>query len=254
MIKRLLLLILTIAFIIILNPVTDQNKLKSESGIILTFDDRSIDDWYSFLSFNNKYGAKATFYISHFHKLNIKELTKLKVLQDYKNEIGYHTLNHLNAKEIIEEESLNYYIQTEILPGIVLMEESGFQVKSFAYPFGVGSRETDREILNYFKNIRYTSYPGKDKKIKDMNSIYLKNRRKKIIEAVGIDNGYEHSLEEIFEGIDRAHKNNEIIILYGHAISDNPGKYNISKEKLEAIIKHAYTKGMKFYTVFELDI
>jgi collagenase-like PrtC family protease len=56
-------------------------------------------------------------------------------------------------------------------------------------------------------------------------------------------------LEEIFEGIDFAYQNNEIIVFYGHGISDKPGKLNTSMDKLEAIIQYAYEKGMNFYTV-----
>lgn len=231
---------------------TSDKKSPGTAGIVITFDDNNVNDWYSFLVLSNKYGAKATFYVSHFDTLSLDQIVKLQVLQDAKNEIGYHTLHHLNALKYLEEKPVDEYIQKEIQQGLALMQANGLKVASFAYPYGVGSAQLDKELLKYFNNVRYTAYPAKDKKIKDLNSVFLKNKKQKVISAVGIDNGYEHDLSEIFQGIDRASNNNEVLVLYGHVISNKPGKLNVSMEKLEAIIRYAQEKGMKFYTVAEL--
>lgn len=239
------------------NPAAEPEKavlapvVPNTSGVVFTFDDNNIDEWYSFLEFNIRYGAKATFYVCSFDKLSEKEYAELKDLQKANNEIGYHTLNHLNALKLIKEKSIDYYLQTEILPGIALMREKGFEAKSFAYPFGAGNEELDKELLKYFSNVRYTAY-SYHTKIKDMDSVYLKNRKTKVTQAVGIDDGYGHSLQEILEGIDRARKNNEVILFYGHKIARMPGKYHVSMDRLEAIIKYVSAKGMKFYTISEL--
>jgi len=231
---------------------TSDKKSPGTAGIVITFDDNNVDEWYSFLVLSNKYGAKATFYVSHFDTLSLDQIVKLQVLQEAKNEIGYHTLHHLNALKYLQEKPMDDYIQKEILQGLALMRENGLQVSSFAYPYGAGNAQLDKELFKHFNNVRYTAYPAKGKKIKDLDSVFLKNKKQKVISAVGIDNGYEHDLAEIFAGIDRAFNNNEILVLYAHVLSNKPGKLNVSMEKLEAIICYAQEKGMKFYTVAEL--
>ncbi|NLI92466.1 MAG: polysaccharide deacetylase family protein [Peptococcaceae bacterium] len=226
---------------------------NSDSGIILTFDDKSVDDWYSFLVLNNKYGVRATFYVSSFHTLDLDKLIKLKLLQDAHNEIGYHTTNHINALRFLKQNSMDDYMKSEIFPDFNLMKEKGFHVQSMAYPYGAGNGDLDKELLKYFKNVRYTSYPQKDKRIADLDSVYLKNKHQKVVSAVGIDNGYGHSLEEIFQGIDRAYNNHEILVLYGHVLSNKPGSLNTNMDRLETIIQYAQKKGMKFHTISDLD-
>jgi peptidoglycan/xylan/chitin deacetylase (PgdA/CDA1 family) len=224
------------------------------TGIVLTFDDKSVDEWYSFLVFNHKYGVKATFYVSFFYKMDLDQIIKLKLLQDAKNEIGYHTMNHLNALKYIKENSMEAYIDNEILPGLNLMRQKGFDVKSFAYPYGVGSPDLDKELLKYFKTVRYTAYPAKGKKLADVSSAYLKDKRQRVISAVGIDNGYGNSTEDILQGIDKAYNKHELLLLYGHVISDKPGSQNTSMKRLETIIQYAQKKGMQFHTASELGI
>ncbi|RNC29129.1 MAG: hypothetical protein AWM53_00778 [Candidatus Dichloromethanomonas elyunquensis] len=221
-------------------------------GIILTFDDKSVDDWYSFLVLNNKYGVKATFYVSFFHTLNLNQLIELKLLQDAKNEIAYHTTNHVNALKYLKANSMDDYLNSEIFPDLNLMKEKGFRVQDLAYPYGAGNKELDQELLQYFKTVRYTAYPPKNKKIADFNPVYLKDKRQRVLNAVGIDNGYGHTDEEIFQGIDRAYNNHETLLLYGHVISNKPGNANTSMQRLETIIQYAQKKGMTFHTVSEL--
>lgn len=227
-------------------------KARDHSGIALTFDDKNVDEWYSFLMLSYKYGAKATFFVNSFHTLNDDQVHKLRKLQGLNNEIGFHTVNHINVLKYLDKNTMDTYIQTEIIPGINLMRENGFLVKSFAYPFGSGNTETDKELLKFFDHVRYTTYPTKGAKIKEMDVVYVKNPSPKVMKAVGIDNDYFHSIEEIYEGIDRAAQNNEVIVLYAHSISDQLHNLNISFSKLEMIIKYAYDKGLRFYTIEEL--
>ena len=139
-----------------------------------------------------------------------------------------------------------------------MMEEEGFHVKNFAYPYGAGNRELDNELLKYFDTVRYTFDPGKNEKISNIRSIYIQNnktsvREQRVLHAVGIDNAYEYDLTEIFQGIDHAYNSNQLIILYAHGISDKPDNYGTNPEKLRAIIQYAYDRGMKFYTVSDLE-
>jgi len=231
------------------NPREEKENI---SGIVLTFDDNFVDQWYSFLNLNQRYGAKGTFYVCYPDQFTEEQLRKLMDLQAANNEIGYHTLNHINSVQYVQENSLENFIAAEILSGVDFLQEKGFHIQSFAYPYGVGNREIDRELLKYFKNLRYTAYLNQNKQITEVYRAYMRSPYPQITYAIGIDNVYGISLEDIYRGIDRAYENNEILMLYAHGISDSGERYVTSLDRLEQIAKYIVQKNMKFYTVSEL--
>ena len=226
---------------------------KLGPGIVLTFDDFFVNQWHSFLNLSYVYGAKATFYVCYADRLTDDQIIKLAELQTANNEIGYHTLNHVNLVHLAQHRTVDNVVETEIIPGLQILREKGFKVNSFAYPYGAGNDLLDRELLKHFGNVRYTAYTEPKQRIKDVNEVYINNESDpRITYAIGIDKRYGHSLEEIFEGIDRAYNNNEVLLLYAHSISDKSDGYVTSMETLEEIVKYVIKKQMKFYTVSEL--
>ena len=225
-----------------------------KAGIVLTFDDRAVESWYSARDLFKKYDAKATFFVTKYHKLNQEKIEMLKNLKQDGHEVGSHGLNHIRATTFIKENSLKAYLSQEILPTVELMNIDGLGPTSFAYPYGSRKKEIDKALLEEFNIIRGTA-PTKKVKIKDQDLAYCTSGRgNKLVFGVGIDGIYENTVKDILDGIDRAKKNGEILTLYAHKIVEveNKEKYVVGRDKIETILKYAADNGMKFYTISEI--
>jgi len=227
--------------------------LKKSAGVAITFDDQNIDNWYMASYLFQKYQAKATFFVDAVNILDDSQWQKLKSIESKGNEIGFHGLYHLNAQKFLQCSSTQEYMETEIIDGLKIMKNKGFKPQSFAYPYGCGDSRLDKELLKYFSHIRYTLYTNKETRVKDLNKAYLSKKKIRIIYGVGMDQGYGNSLKEIKEGLDRAKKNQEILVLYGHDLTAQGNKSSLKAEELEDLLQYCTLQGLKFYTVSELE-
>lgn len=230
--------------------------IKTEkAGVILTFDDKSIDLWYEARHLFNKYGAKITFFLCNVDDLTDEQTQKVLELQAEGHEFGSHGLKHLNAVDYVNENSIEDYINDEILPSIEIMKSKGLVVKSFSYPFGASNENIDEKLKENFSIIRKTSYCSDHIQIKDMSNVYYSPKETyNIVYGVGIDKIYENSSSEIIQAIDFAKEKGLVLILYGHQImnSGSNDEYSIESDELEKILKHVYDNEVKFYTISQL--
>ncbi|HZK18319.1 MAG TPA: polysaccharide deacetylase family protein [Clostridia bacterium] len=236
--------------------VAERNKMVP--GVLLTFDDHGIAGWYDTRDLFNKYDVKATFFVDKIYKLDREKLNMLKALRDDGHEIACHGFNHLDAKEFTHFNSLDDYINYEVMPSIKLMTDKGFPPTSFAYPFGTRTNDIDRAMLEKFLILRGTAYTNSEQRIKDLDIAYYNPKEGgKLIHAVGIDEIYGNTVDEILEGLCRARNNGEILMLYSHLIGDSEGecggKYFTNKAKLERVFQYVSENSLKFYKVSELD-
>lgn len=228
---------------------------KFDPGIALTFDDKTIEQWHNARELFNKYNVNVTFFVSKIHALTKKEISMLKELRDDGHEIGSHSFNHLNAERFVSLNFVEDYIDYEINPSIKLLKRKGFSPGSFAYPFGARSEKIDEALFNKFEIIRGTAYTNNQTRIKDLDKVYYSEKKEnRLIFAVGIDEIYKNTNDEIIQGIERAEENKEILIFYGHSIGKTAGKdeYKVDIDTLEEIIKFTSEKGLKFYTVSDI--
>ncbi len=186
--------------------------MNNKTGVIFTFDDENIDNWYSYRQFFLNNNIKATFYISRYHTLSANEILKLKSLQSDGHEIGFHGTNHLDAIQYLKKNSLDDYFKNEIYPDLKLMNKEFGVINSFAYPFGSRKKVLDSYLSNHFKIIRGSTYSRNKRLFLKKTIIMLKkifissNKINKIVYGVGI------------EGIYKAKKNKKMIIFYAHSI------------------------------------
>ncbi len=237
--------------------INNSGKNIVEPGIALSFDDKSVKNWFEYRELFKKYGVKATFFVSKIYSLNEDEITMLRSLEEDGHEIACHSANHLDGKAFVENNSVKSYLEHDILPAISLMKEKGFQVRSFAYPFGSRNEELDLSLLKEFLIIRGLTHTTSKIRIKDLDTAFIDPTQKdKVVYAVGIDVKYKNTLEEIREGILRAKEKSEIISLYGHVIGDPSvnDKYMTSKYLLEDILRFASENRLRFYTFSEISI
>ena len=220
----------------------------------MSFDDRSIDEWFKLRKLFNENQVKVTFFITQPDSLSSTELDKLRILEKDGHEIGFHGNMHVSAESYIKEKSLVDYLDKEINMGMRAMDSLGFNCVSFAYPYGSKYWFTDFLLLKKFNFIRGVSGLNYEKDLTKIDGIYYSFENEKILSAIGIDvnSGIDEGM--IDRALNRAVNKKEILMLYAHT----PAKLNEAKgysfdiEFLRHIIEKANEKDIHFYTTKEL--
>jgi peptidoglycan/xylan/chitin deacetylase (PgdA/CDA1 family) len=206
---------------------------RIESYIIITFDDSHVDEWFEHGELFNKYNIKSTFFISRPHQLSEEQIGKLKTLVADGHEIGCHGMNHIMASE----ENQYQYIETEIVPALQLLSDYGFTISSFAYPFGACTPYLDSVLRNYFTFIRKANYNYLDTLISVYPDIFTKKSKYCITDAMGIDENYNISMENLKDAILHAKKMDRYLVLYAHAINNCGEDYSLTPQYLDELFK-----------------
>lgn len=220
-----------------------------QSGVIISFDDTFVDDWYALNDTLQPYDWRATFFVSKFNQLSATQIQKLKDLKNAGHEIAGHGLNHENAPIYILKSGISEYFNQEIYPMINLMNNNDLSPTSFAYPGGARNPITDSLLLNEFQIIRGTTYSTSAAVSQDC---YYKNNR--IILGLGIDNCYPHfNMLYFISLLKYAKDNNKIVVFYAHRpVPHYHNRYETEYNTLIEICNYVKKNNMKFYTASEL--
>lgn len=222
---------------------------RYEPGVVLTFDDDYITEWSAVHEILKPFNWKATFFVTKFNMLESSEIVMLQNLKYYGHEIGGHGINHLNAVGFINSNGIQGYMENEIYPMKNLMAQYGISVKSFAYPFGARTVESDNALLNEFSILRGTTY-GNLKP--DLHNCYYTGSP--MLYGLGLDNSYHHySVPYFLSLLDYARVNNKIVIFYAHKPVETASEaYQAEYHTLLEICNYVKTNNMKFYTASDL--
>ena len=221
-----------------------------KAGVILSFDDAYVNEWYEADKVLKKYQWKATFNVCKIDSLDASEIKKLLELQKEGHEIAGHGYHHYNAVKFVNKYGIDEYMKQEIDPMITSMKRLSFNVTSFAYPYGMRSDALDKALLSKFIIIRGRSFGGE---VPEKQNSYFNNSR--IVFAFDIDNSHLHfSIPYLLELLDYAKKHNKILILCGHKpVKDVTLNYQTKIETLEFICKYMKLNDLKFYKLSDLD-
>lgn len=223
---------------------------KGPGAIVLTFDDKYIDEWYKADSIFSIYNWKATFCVTAYPTLTENEKLKLMMLQNNGHEIASHGTHHYNALSYLSNHSMDEYIKNEILPSLNEMQKDGLNITSFAYPGGVRSVELDLALFDYFPVLRGTTY-GKIS-AKSKSHYLIRGEKELLVCGLGTDNHSSDSdIDYFINLLEYAHKENIALILYGHKINDT-SKDVTSYNTINAICNYVQQNGMEFLTLREL--
>ena len=244
--------IATVLFIVSLSSCS--SNTKPQPGISISFDDRTIREWYDMRGLLNSYNAKVTFFVTQFDSLLPAEIDMLKTLESDGHEIGSHGAIHVNAEYFIKAESYDKYLQSEIEPSISAMKKAGFNPTSFAYPYGAKYWFTDYLLKKEFKVLRSVSAIPQGKDISDLDDIFYGFDNDRTVSSLGIDVNSGTTTIMIEKSIKRALAKNEVILLYGHAPSDSTisTSYQFDLSFLESILKLAKENNLRYYRMNDL--
>jgi peptidoglycan/xylan/chitin deacetylase (PgdA/CDA1 family) len=241
-----------------LKPVSnfDESSLQvnqGSAGIALTFNGWSVDNWYTMRSLLNTYGAKVTFYVGNFDYITNDHFEKLRTLKSDGHEIAVQGYDYHDAVDYVSNYSLQAYVDNEVTPAIELMAENELNVTSFAYPYGSRNSFIDNELLKHFTRLRATAYTSNATRLVDLDMVYYEWQNETLVRGAGIDYEYENTVEEIIEGMERASRDTEVLVLYGHTITYDATPYGVPEEKLISILEAAQTLNLVFYTISGLS-
>lgn len=251
-----ILFIRTMVFLMFLTFLSCDNKKQKtevkpyEAGVILSFDDAYVDEWAEADAALKKYGWRATFNVCRIDSIGAPQIQKLLQMQKEGHEIAGHGYHHYNAVKFVQQNGIDAYMQQEINPMIVSMKKKGFNVTSFAYPYGERSEELDKALSPEFKIIRGRAFGGE---LPEKQDSYFNNS--KIVFAFDIDNSHIHfSIPYLLELLDYAKKHNKILILCSHKpVKKVTENYQTKIETLEFVCRYMKLNNLKYYTLSDLD-
>ena len=117
---------------------------------IITFDDGILSQYTFAKTILDKYNFKATFYIicNSVDKENRMDWNNIQTLEEEGHEIGSHSMNHKRISKLSEEE-----IKYEIIESKRCLQENGFNVTSFSFPYNDG--DNNKNILKIIADNYY---------------------------------------------------------------------------------------------------
>ena len=231
-------------------PSQKNNGKEPNAGVVISFDDASINEWYQADKILHKYSWKATFCVSKINTLSHSEIKELKQLQKEGHEIAGHGFHHFDAPKFVTKNGVDAYINQEINPMLALMHFYNFKVTAFAYPFGFRNATIDAALLKKFKIIRGTTYGAEDP---FFQNCYFNNSR--LVYGIGIDTDHPNfSIPYLIKLLDYAKRKHKILILFGHKPVQNiTANYQTKMETLQLICNYVKQNNMTFYTLSELN-
>jgi len=123
-------------------------------GVSLQYDGTYLGSWMESREYLLKHNARATIFVTRYHRLDEGERAILRQLSDDGNDIEPHSVNHLRGPVVVEEEGLNFYLETEVQPSIDILRADGYEIVSFAYPFGDRTDEIDEAVTKRVPIVR----------------------------------------------------------------------------------------------------
>ncbi len=128
-------------------------------GLALSFDDAGITEWMSARPLFLHHGARVTFFVTRYHRLSDDDRANLRELAADGHEIAAHGVGHERAPAYVEENGLGAYLADEALPSIDILRADGYEVTSFAYPYGARTEELDRALAAHVPVLRSVAFP-----------------------------------------------------------------------------------------------
>ena len=219
-------------------------------GVILSFDDAYVNEWFDTNKELKQYGWKGTFCVCKINRLRHYQIKKLLELQKEGHEIAGHGLNHINAADFLRVHTINEYLRQEIYPMQELMHFYGLKVTSFAYPYGGRTPKVDAALLDKFEIVRGRAFCEENP---SKQGCYFNKSR--LVFSFSIDDTHNHfNIPHLIRLLDYTRKNHKILILNSHKTVKNvTGDYQTKNATLELVCQYIKRNNMKFYTLSDLN-
>ncbi|MBQ6618946.1 MAG: polysaccharide deacetylase family protein [Thermoguttaceae bacterium] len=234
----------------------EKNTPLTEPGIVLSFDDSgNLPLWAEQIELFQKYGARATFFVTNPAELSDTEAAALKKLADSGMAIGVHGVHHVASVDYVNEHGTEAFLADEVRPALeTLRNVYGLNPTSFAYPYSQGDARTDAALQTLFCHVRTGYSSGKPLAESDPFFIPLETVDQVFtMGAWSCDMATEKIVEtQVYPALERLKERSEIIVFLAHKISPEGQQYFIKPDILEMILKRCSELGLRFYTFDDL--
>ncbi|MBL7067593.1 MAG: polysaccharide deacetylase family protein [Candidatus Marinimicrobia bacterium] len=255
-IKRIFLLFILLIALNNCDSLLNNDISEPKGGVCLTFDDVYVNEWYKLSNLLKLSDFNATFFISKIHSLSSSEIHNLRKLDSLGFEIGCHGWNHINAVDYLTHYSLAEYYNVEILPALNFMNKNNLSPTSFTYPRGMHNDSLDQYLLQKFQVLRCVTLEQVKPltvNVEDISEIFIKKNKSQIVAGLGIDKQFKISEDMLYNALERASENDEILILYAHCpVDSNAQHYQINKSYIENLILKCEELNLKSYRISEI--
>ena len=207
--------------------------VRKKAGLLLSMDDKYIENWEYFFELLDKYSARMTFFIQgEFTSFSNRAINR-------GHDVGYHSLNHLDLREMSREELIN-----EVIKPLDNFKNQGVPLFSFAFPYGFSNARI-REILSEsFMILRGYGTTFRIYSENDIRSGYIIS---KAIDNIVIPNETDYNrliilMLRTLKFLD----DDWVLPLTTHDISDS-APWGITPKRLEFLLKTAVDLNLLFY-------
>lgn len=135
-----------------------RNAVTPRAGVALSFDDAYVDHWHAGLDLYAQYGARLTFFVAYYDQLDDNERAVLRDLVTLGHAVEAHSVDHLRAPLYVEQHGLTAYLRDEAFPSIDWLRQDGFDVTTYAYPYGARTSQIDAAMLERVPLVRSVSF------------------------------------------------------------------------------------------------
>jgi hypothetical protein len=128
--------------------VEDMLRGSPRAGVAIMYDDWHTKEWVETMPLLDEYGAHVTLYVGRYPTMSTTAHLQLADLAAAGHDVEAHSVKHLRGPTFVEEYGLRAYLDDEVKPSVELLRADGYEVLSYAYPFGVRTDETDHAIVD----------------------------------------------------------------------------------------------------------
>ena len=227
---------------------SDKPGRMNEPGIVLTFDDDRVDNWYMYLPLLDSLGVKATFYICKYNRFTSEQKRKLWAIKSSGHEIAFHSTNHYNMEDYVykQNHTIDELMQYEVEAGLKLMNKDGYYPTTFAYPYGNHNGLFDKLLMHYFKSVRALNGT------QDFSKSVVQTQHNDVLYGLGIDKTSKRSDQDIINILQSVKNSSSCVVFVAHDINSS-NKFSITLQRLLAIISFVKNNHLRYYTASEIS-
>jgi len=219
-------------------------EIKENEGILtLTFDDGLKSQYEIAFKEMQKYEQRGSLFLvanwtGLFEGKELMTFEEVKEMYDNGWEIGSHSLTynfHNRLTKISDEE-----LENELKKSKEILEEKGFEIKTFAFPFGDYDSRVIEKTKRYYsasKPMEKGFNPTKEANFYELKTQWVLNK---------------HDSKEVCGWIKKAKEDKSWLIISFHNIGEEKTPWDFSEQKFKEVLECINNEGIQIKTIKEV--
>ena len=202
--------------------------------VTLTFDDGWESQYTQALQIMQRYNARGTFYLvpNFFNTPHYMTTDEAKQIEQAGNEIGSHTMNHMNLTQLSPDA-----IAQELVQSKQMLEAQFGPIKNFAAPFGAFNYQVTQEIQKNYASDRTTELGFNNSENFNPYKILSQNIYNTTIVA------------QVNQWLDQTTREKTWLVLNFHQLDTSNSPYSITPQNFEAVLASIRFRNLPLLTL-----